>query len=144
MNKDVIIIDEKMDILDESYEPPKQENSKPKVNAEGQKIYTVRLFDRSIYRKANVKVYIPSNELSNHNEPHVHIVIDKEFEFVVNIRYINIIKEPQQYKSKLKNSVIGLAEQEIQLFRSEWNKANTLLKFIINDEGVFTEKTIKN
>lgn len=144
MNEKVIIIDGEMDILDEGYEPPKQVNSKPKINTEGKKVYTVRLYDRSIYRKANVKVYIPSNELSNHNEPHVHIVIDNEFEFVVNIRHTKIIKEPKLYKPKLKNSVINLAKEKIQLFRCEWNKSNTLLKFVENDKGKFTEETYKN
>jgi len=144
MKNDVIIINEEIRILDENYTPPKQENSEPIINETGQKVYRVTFHDRSIYRKANVKVYIPSNELSNHNEPHVHVVIDNEYEFVVNIRYITIIKEPKQFKSKLKNSVIELTEHQIQLFRSEWNNANTLLKFVENDQGIFTEKTFKN
>lgn len=132
-----IIFEKVMNILDETYEPLEQKHSGSIVDEQGRIYSIVNLHDRSIYRKANVSVYIHSIEKSRHNEPHVHVVIDREFEFVVNIRNISIIREPRKFKPRLERSVLELTTNELQLFRKEWNNSNSLVKFSQNELGDF-------
>jgi len=135
-----VLFDGELDILDETYEPKKQ-SSEWKIDENGNKYKNVFFNDRSIYRKGNIKVSIPSNEFSGHNLPHVHIVVDKQYSFSVGISQIEILAPKKE--SRLDKSVLDLTHLNIQMFRKEWNKVSSMMKFEKDVNDLYTDKLIK-
>ena len=140
MDKYKVLFDGELNIIDESYEPHKQ-SIEWKIDENGKKYANVNFYDRSIYRKANIKVSIPSNEFSGHNLPHVHVVVDREHTFSVGISKIEILAPKKE--SRLDKSVLDLTHENIQMFRKEWNEVSSMMKFEKDENDLFTDKLIK-
>lgn len=135
-----VLFDGELNIIDETYEPNKQ-SIEWKIDENGKKYANVNFYDRSIYRKANIKVSIPSNEFAEHNLPHIHIVVDKEYSFSVGISQIKILAPKKE--SRLDKSVLDLTHENIQMFRKEWNKVSSMMKFEKDENDFYTDKLIK-
>lgn len=141
MSKYKLVYDGILNILDENYEAVPF-NQTITYNSNDEKEVRLDFRDRTIFREANVKVEIFSNEVTRHSLPHVHITIDKEFEFSVGISEIKILASGKN--TRLEKAAIQIAKDNIELFRSEWNKMSSLLKFQLDSDGKVTENLIKN
>ena len=73
--------------------------------------------------------------------PHVHVVVDKEHNFSVGISKIEILAPKKE--SRLDKSVLDLTHENIQMFRREWNKVSSLMKFEKDDKGKYSDIFIK-
>jgi hypothetical protein len=140
MGKRKLILDENIEIEDEKNSSKLNNHGYNSLEEAIQAGYTFSFFDKTIFRDANVKAYIYSNENSNHHNPHVHITIDKEKDFVISLIDCSLIKPDKE--SKLSRVATKLTFEKIQYFRKEWNASSSLLKFKVH-EGNFTSDLIK-
>jgi|GEM_PF-6929379 len=135
-----LIFEESMEIIDEDNLTSQNvsfSNLEEAIAAE----HVFSFNDRCIYRFANVKAYIYTNEKSSHNIPHVHIEIDKEKTFVISLIDHKLIK--QNKNSRLFSEAERISSKNEQLFRMEWNNSSTLMKFIVDFEGNYKNEIYK-
>lgn len=93
------------------------------------------LLEKTIIAEQNIKIYIHSNETSNHHRPHVHASYN-EREYVISIDNTIEVIEPKEDKFS-RYLIKTYFRSHLQYFRKEWNSICSSYKFSINDKGEY-------
>jgi len=97
------------------------------------------LLEHIVFSDNNIYFNLHSNENTNHHRPHLHVVY-KNTEYIVTIDYpiTFLVGNPD---GKLKSRILKIINDNIVLFRTEWNNIKSQVMFEILN-GIITSKLI--
>ena len=87
-------------------------------------------YQGDIWREGQIRYYMPSHEAGSHNNPHVHVIVNRDYSSTIDIETGKILagKIPSKYKKKITDKIMNN-----QIFLLEcWNNMTDGLKVDIN------------
>lgn len=97
---------------------------------------SIILLEKTILKQQNIKIYLHSNEISNHNRPHVHACFNDK-EYVISIDDDIDLLEPKKSDKYSRYLIKTYFDSYLQIFRKEWNSICSNYKFVQNDNGEY-------
>lgn len=94
------------------------------------------LLEGTIIKEQNIKIYIHSNEISNHHRPHVHACYNEK-EYVISIDDNIELLEPEKPDKYSRYLIKCYFTSCLQNFRKEWNSVCSNYKFVLNSNGEY-------
>lgn len=94
------------------------------------------LLEGTIIKEQSIKIYIHSNEISNHHRPHVHACFNDK-EYVISIDDKIELLEPEKPDKYSRYLIKCYFTTCLQDFRKEWNSICSNYKFVQNDNGEY-------
>lgn len=119
--KEYIIFDETIKIENE----PIKNNTTKKV---GNSYLNVRVCDHNIFYECNIQGIIHSNENCGENTPHIHVIIDREFEIVISLIKYEVIENETSLKRKKIDKAIELVKKYSDKCIRKWNEVDSKIK----------------